>query len=404
MDEISNSDEINNLETKRPFQIEGEAAKEMETKRPFQIEGEAAKEMETKRPFQIESEAAKEMETKRPFQIESKAETAYGGTKRPFQIESKAAKNIEMMRMEIAKEFTGQGMLVRNALITLIAQGHLLVEGVPGLGKTLLVRCIAKAIGGSCARVQFTPDLMPSDITGNIMLEGQTLQFITKKGPVFNNIFIADEINRAPAKTQAALFEAMQEYQVSLDGLSHPLPRPFMVLATENPFEHEGTYPLPDAQKDRFLLKVIADYPAFDEELAMVQRVVSKEGGGAELSVDMVRQVMSLEEFYCLQKLSTQIMVAPPIIDYAVRLVSASRNNAALQCGAGPRGSLALIRAARALALLEGRDFVIPDDIKSLAIPALSHRLTLSAESELEGLNADRIIEKIIAKTEAPRT
>jgi MoxR-like ATPase len=315
-----------------------------------------------------------------------------------------AAQKIASLRTEIAKEFTGQDTLVRNALITLIARGHLLVEGVPGLGKTLLIRCIAKTINGSCARVQFTPDLMPSDITGNIMLEGQSLQFITRKGPVFTNIFIADEINRAPAKTQAALFEAMQEYQVSLDGVSHSLPHLFMVLATENPFEHEGTYPLPDAQKDRFLLKVIADYPCLDEELDMVRRVVSKDGGGAELSVDMVEQVMSLEEFDCLQKLASETTVAPQIIDYAVRIVRASRDNAHLQCGAGPRGSLALIRSARAFALIEGRDFVIPDDIKTLAIPALAHRLTLSAESELEELNGDRIIESIIEKTEAPRT
>ena len=207
-----------------------------------------------------------------------------------------AGEKLTALRKEIAKALVGQDELVEHALITLIAGGHLLVEGAPGLGKTLLVRSLARAIGGASNRVQFTPDLMPSDITGNIMLDAAKGQFITKQGPVFTNLFIADEINRAPAKTQAALFEAMQEYQVSLDGVSHRLPRPFMTLATENPFEHEGTYPLPDAQKDRFLMKVTVDYPPFAEEKAMVKQVIAGVSGGAELSVEAVGAVMSVEE------------------------------------------------------------------------------------------------------------
>jgi MoxR-like ATPase len=314
-----------------------------------------------------------------------------------------AAERIDALRNEIKKEFVGQDGLVHKALITLIAGGHLLVEGAPGLGKTLLVRCIARAIGGASARVQFTSDLMPSDITGNIMLDAREVRFITKKGPVFTNLFIADEINRAPAKAQAALFEAMQEYQVTLDGTGYELPSPFMVLATENPFEHEGTYPLPDAQKDRFLLKIIADYPELGEEVEMTRRVVSEESGGAKLSVSAVSQIMDLDEFAAIQAVASKIIVDDSLIDYAVRLAAATRKHPSIIAGAGPRASIALVRSARSLALISGRDFIIPDDIKTLAVPVLAHRVTLSAESELEGMEAARVIEKIIEKTDAPR-
>jgi MoxR-like ATPase len=291
---------------------------------------------------------------------------------------------------------------VEHALITLIAGGHLLVEGVPGLGKTLLVRALAKAVGGDSRRVQFTPDLMPGDITGNIMLDPVTGKFAARKGPVFTNLFIADEINRAPAKTQAALFEAMQEFQVSLDGKGLRLPEPFMVLATENPFEHEGTYPLPDAQKDRFLMKIIAAYPSLEEEKAMVAQVLAGDSG-AELSVDAVNAVLDSGAFTGLKNRAAALRVDPLVIDYAVRLAAATRETPAAQAGAGPRGSLALIRCARARALILGRDFVLPDDVKALAVPVLAHRLTLSAESELEGLSGGGIIEALLAKTEAPR-
>jgi MoxR-like ATPase len=314
-----------------------------------------------------------------------------------------AAEKLREVQGEIAKAFIGQEELISQLLITLLAGGHILVEGVPGLGKTLLVRAAAQAMGGESRRVQFTPDLMPSDITGSVILDTSSGNFITKKGPVFTHLFIADEINRAPAKTQAALFEAMQEFQVSLDGVSHKLPKPFLVLATENPFEHEGTYPLPDAQKDRFLMKALVSYPPEDEEKSMVERVLTG-GSGAELSVTAVKAVLTPADFGALQKLAVDIRCDAAVIDYAVRLCRATRSIPALESGAGPRGSLSLIRCARARALLEGRDFTIPDDVKALAVPVLAHRLTLSAEGELEGLSESAIVERILGSTEAPRT
>jgi MoxR-like ATPase len=309
---------------------------------------------------------------------------------------------LERVKEEISHAFIGQRDLVDCALITLLAGGHLLVEGAPGLGKTLLVRSLAQAIGGDSRRVQFTPDLMPGDITGSMMLDTRTGQFSTRKGPVFTNLFIADEINRAPAKTQAALFEAMQEFQVSLDGNSLGLPEPFMVLGTQNPFEHEGTYPLPDAQKDRFLMKIIAPYPELEEEKEMVRRVLDGVSG-ALLQVGAVKTVLAPGEFTALRDRASSLVVDPAITDYAVRICAATRSNPGIQAGAGPRGSLALVRCARARALLEGRGFVIPDDINALALPVLAHRITLSAESELEGIGERRIIEHILARVPAPR-
>jgi MoxR-like ATPase len=310
---------------------------------------------------------------------------------------------IHSIRGEIAKCMVGQNDVVEQVLVALLASGHVLVEGLPGLGKTLLVRAMAKTFGGQSARIQFTPDLMPSDITGHVLFNLQKGEFETRKGPVFTNLLIADEINRAPAKTQAALLEVMQERQVSLEGESIPIDSPFLTLATQNPLEHEGTYSLPDAQLDRFLLKIEIGYGSAEEETDMVE-LLTKGRTGDSLPLEKTRQVTTVAEVIELQESVARIKVDRRVVDYAVRVVQETRTWPGIACGAGPRGSLALIRAARVWALLDGRDFVIPDDIKRRAtLPALRHRLRLSPEMEIEGHAADQILLDLLESVEAPR-
>ena len=308
----------------------------------------------------------------------------------------------QRMREEISRALIGQSETVDQVLIALFAGGHVLIEGVPGLGKTLLVRALAKTFNGGFSRIQFTPDLMPSDITGHAMYDLKSEQFRIRKGPIFTNLLLADEINRAPAKTQAALLEVMQETQVSIEGQSMVLAPPFMVLATQNPIEQEGTYPLPEAQLDRFLLKIFIDYPSEKEEQFMVSAVTTGHIGDA-LNVDKVATFVDSNTILGIQKTVAGLRVDPKVIDYAVRIVRQSREWPGIAIGAGPRGGIALVRAARAQALLVGRDFVTPDDIKSVAIAALRHRVSLRPELEIEGRGIDEVLGSMLSTVEAPR-
>ena len=308
----------------------------------------------------------------------------------------------QRIRAEIAKAVVGQRDVIDHVLAALYAGGHALVEGVPGLGKTLIVKALARTFGGAFARIQFTPDLMPADITGHAMFDEQGQRFRIRKGPVFTNLLLADEINRAPAKTQAALLEVMQERQVTIEGRALPLEPPFMTLGTQNPVELEGTYPLPEAQLDRFLLKILIRYPQEDEETTLVQRVTSEQVGDI-LDVSAVEQVIEPDAMMRIQRSASKLNVDASVYDYAVRVVRKTREWPSVAIGAGPRGGIALLRAARAFALLSGRDFVTPDDVKSMAAPCLRHRLVLAPELEIEGRDSDSVLEALLEEVQAPR-
>ncbi|WP_202841655.1 AAA family ATPase [Luteimonas saliphila] len=312
------------------------------------------------------------------------------------------AEQVARVRDEVAKAFIGQADVLDQILVALLAGGHVLVEGVPGLGKTLLVRALASALGCGYARVQFTPDLMPSDVSGHAVWDVRSETFTVRRGPIFTNLLLADEINRAPAKTQSALLEAMQEQQVTIEGQGFALPPPFMTLATQNPVEQEGTYPLPEAQLDRFLLKVLIDYPAHADEVAMVT-AVSDGSVAAGFDLSQVAQVLDAGAIVALQLGTAATTLDAAVIDYAVRIAAATRTWPGIALGAGPRGSLALVRAARAQAVLSGRGFVTPDDVREVAKPALRHRIALAPELQIEGQDADQVLQALLAKVDAPR-
>ncbi len=320
----------------------------------------------------------------------------------PVSQRLRASQLAQALRDELHKAVIGQDEVIDGVLTALIAGGHVLIEGVPGLGKTLLVRALARCFGGEFSRIQFTPDLMPSDVTGHAVYDMQSEQFKLRKGPVFTNLLLADEINRAPAKTQAALLEVMQERQVTLEGKALAVPQPFLVMATQNPIEQEGTYPLPEAELDRFMLMLRMDYPQANEELELV-RQVTRSARADMLDVSALRKLVQARDVLALQKIASELPLDDQVLDYAVRLARTTRSWPGLALGAGPRASIALVRGGRAKALLRGGEFVTPDDIKGCALAVLRHRVRLSAELDIEGLSVDQVLQQLLDQVAAPR-
>jgi len=307
---------------------------------------------------------------------------------------------VEKIKTELGKYLVGQNDLVEYLIIALLADGHVLIEGVPGVAKTLTAKLLAKTIDASFKRIQFTPDLMPSDITGTSIYNNKINDFEFKKGPLFANIVLADEINRAPAKTQAALFEAMEERQITVDGQTHILAMPFMVLATQNPIEQEGTYRLPEAQLDRFIFKLVVNYPSVEDETTMLSNF---HGNKHIIDINTIKSVLHQENIAELRRTLAAVSIEPNLMKYIVQIVSGTRQNPSLYLGASPRASLAILNSAKASACLRGRDFVNPDDIKHVTKPVLRHRIVLTPEKEMEGINADTVIQQLLDKVEVPR-
>jgi MoxR-like ATPase len=314
-----------------------------------------------------------------------------------------AKERLEQALFEIRRVIAGQDRMLERVVVCLLAQGHLLIEGVPGLAKTLTIKTTAGVLGGTFSRVQFTPDLVPSDLVGTRVFRPAEGIFETELGPVFCNFLLADEINRAPAKVQSALLEVMQERQVTIGHTTYPVPDPFLVMATQNPIESEGTYPLPEAQVDRFMLKIVIGYPEHDEELTIVQRQL--------VPAPELRQALSLEDLQALQRLVFDVYVDPALISHSVALATATRDPAGhglphlrdyIAFGASPRGPISLVQAARALALVRGRDYVIADDLNALTKDALRHRLVLTYQALAEEADVDRILDEVVAAVPAP--
>jgi MoxR-like ATPase len=304
------------------------------------------------------------------------------------------------VRAEIARAVVGQDQVVTGLLIALVTGGHVLLEGVPGVAKTLLARSLARALSLDSKRLQFTPDLMPGDVTGSLVYDARTAEFEFREGPVFTNIMVADEINRTPPKTQAALLEAMEEHQVSVEGRPRMLPDPFLVVATQNPVEYEGTYPLPEAQLDRFLLKLVVGVPGRDDEIALLTRHA---GGFDPRDLTGVRPVAGPPDLREARQQAGNVKVGPEVTGYIVDLCRATRQSPSLRLGVSPRGATLLMAASRASAWLAGRDYLIPDDVKALARPALRHRVQLRPEAELEGVTPEGVLDGVLASVPVPR-
>ncbi len=307
---------------------------------------------------------------------------------------------VKRIKEEIGKVIVGQEMMVDQLITAILADGHVLIEGVPGVAKTLTAKLLSKVISVDFSRIQFTPDLMPSDVLGTSVFNMKTSEFEFKAGPIFSNIVLIDEINRAPAKTQAALFEVMEERQVTVDGYTHKMKSPYMVVATQNPIEHEGTYRLPEAQLDRFLFKIAVSYPGFDDEINILSRHHER-GGSSPLSE--IASVLSPEQIAAFRQFAQQVHIEPNLVRYITQIVHETRNNPMLFLGASPRASIAILVSAKAYAMINGRDFVSPEDIKFVALPVLRHRIMLSPEKEMEGVSTDEVVKQIIDKVEVPR-
>jgi MoxR-like ATPase len=316
---------------------------------------------------------------------------------------SLAAGGARRIREALGRVIVGQSEVIDLALVTLLAGGHALIEGVPGVGKTLLVKALARAVAGQFQRIQFTPDLMPADITGTSVFDLKTQQFRLVRGPIFTNFLLADEINRAPAKTQSALLEAMQERQVTIDRETCALPPVFVVFATQNPIEHQGTYPLPEAQKDRFLIRIRMGYPEAQDEQELAKLVAAGDAPEKRLLEDLRVPVLQPGELEQLRAATERVRVSEAISNYIVSVARQTRQHAAVWVGAGPRATLALLSASRALAALEERDFVLPEDVKMLAAPVLEHRMLLRPEFEMEGVAIREVINAVLEAVEVPR-
>lgn len=310
------------------------------------------------------------------------------------------SESIEKIKKELETVIVGQHKMIDQLLVAILSNGHVLIEGVPGVAKTITAKILSKTLSIGFSRIQFTPDLMPSDILGTSVYDLKKSEFEFKKGPVFSNLILIDEINRAPAKTQAALFEVMEERQITMDGTTYILETPFIVLATQNPIEQEGTYRLPEAQLDRFLFKINIDYPVLDEEITILQREHSLQNHG---KLDAITAIISGSEINTYQALVKQVLVDANLIEYIAKIVVNTRENAFLYLGASPRASIAILNAAKGFAAIRGRDFVTPEDIKEAAIPVLQHRVIVTPEREMEGLTSVEIIKQILESIEIPR-
>lgn len=307
---------------------------------------------------------------------------------------------LQRVKEEIGKVIVGQTQMVDLLLAAILADGHVLIEGVPGVAKTLTAKLLAKSIDIQFSRIQFTPDLMPSDVLGTSVFNPQNGSFFYKHGPIFSNIVLIDEINRSPAKTQAALFEVMEEKQVTFDGVTYQMPAPFLVLATQNPIEQEGTYRLPEAQLDRFIFKINVHYPNMEEEIRILQ--YTHEGKTTHFN-DVVQRVLTADEIENYRRQVSSLFIEPKVLEYIAQIVHETRNNKSLYLGASPRASVAILKGAKAFAAMRGRDFVTPDDVIAVATPVLRHRIILTPEKDMEGGTPDEIIEGILKKVEVPR-